>query len=302
MADEGLDPKRLHRVHELLARFLTSAVFCAASPMGLAQKCPHEDAFEDNDTCETALPFNFPSLQGLAAFNGDPDYFVVDVPDATQVTVTIDYEPLQAPLDLHLIGLCRSGSFSGSSIDSSETGSGVEVTSWVNVTGAQQPVVVLISVPLGLWAPCNWYDLTVDLTPVPVTPLGTTYCDSSPNSSGASGVLRAHGTNSVLANDLEFVGSGLPGITTVLLFDGTAPVMEVFFDGFRCVGGSVFRLGVGFSDGAGQSRIPLDLANPPQPAGQILAGSTWYFQLWYRDQLGSVGFNLTDGLEVAFGP
>ena len=37
--------------------------------------------------------------------------------------------------------------------------------------------------------------------------------------------------------------------------------------------------------------------------GEILPGSTWNTQFWYRDPaFGGAGFNLSDGLGVTFAP
>ena len=45
----------------------------------------------------------------------------------------------------------------------------------------------------------------------------------------------------------------------------------------------------------------LDMGSPPTGSGQITAGSTWYFQAWFRDPLGGgSGFNLSDGRVVYF--
>ena len=53
----------------------------------------------------------------------------------------------------------------------------------------------------------------------------------------------------------------------------------------------------------GQASYAVDNTNPPQPSGQITAGSTWNFQFWYRDPAaGGADFNLSDGLEVTFCP
>jgi hypothetical protein len=47
----------------------------------------------------------------------------------------------------------------------------------------------------------------------------------------------------------------------------------------------------------------LDLTAPPADAGPgaITAGTSWSFQLWYRDPAGpgGSGFNLSDGLRVS---
>jgi hypothetical protein len=55
------------------------------------------------------------------------------------------------------------------------------------------------------------------------------------------------------------------------------------------------------TDAQGSAAHNLDLGNPPNPNGLILAGSTWHFQLWYRDPLGGGGTtNTSDGLRVDF--
>ena len=50
----------------------------------------------------------------------------------------------------------------------------------------------------------------------------------------------------------------------------------------------------------------IDLAAPPTGGGQseILAGSTWYFQVWYRDPAGPLGngYNLSSSLGISFCP
>ncbi len=46
-----------------------------------------------------------------------------------------------------------------------------------------------------------------------------------------------------------------------------------------------------------------DITSPPQASGQILDGSTWNFQFWYRDPNGGGAFyNFTDGLSATFCP
>ena len=62
------------------------------------------------------------------------------------------------------------------------------------------------------------------------------------------------------------------------------------------------RLGLRRSNLDGVAWIPVDYAALPA-GGAISAGSTWYFQLMYRDPLGpgGSGFNLTDGVRIPFG-
>ncbi len=45
----------------------------------------------------------------------------------------------------------------------------------------------------------------------------------------------------------------------------------------------------------------LDMTDPPQSSGQIIAGSTWNVQFWYRDPSGGpVGFNFSNALRISF--
>jgi hypothetical protein len=79
-----------------------------------------------------------------------------------------------------------------------------------------------------------------------------------------------------------------------------------FGDGFRCVTNPVHRLVPPQAfDGGGGALRHLDFTQPPADAGpgQIVAGSTWYLQAWYRDPAaGGAGFNLSDGLRASFCP
>jgi len=89
----------------------------------------------------------------------------------------------------------------------------------------------------------------------------------------------------------------MPGI----FYFGNLQLQVAFGDGVRCVGGSVSRLPVVFSDAAGQVSYALDLANPLLSTSSIQSGETWEFQFWYRDPaFGGTGFNLSDALEVTF--
>ena len=53
--------------------------------------------------------------------------------------------------------------------------------------------------------------------------------------------------------------------------------------------------------GVGMNPAPFDLASPPVAGATILSGSTWSFQLVFRDLPGGgAGFNFSDGLELTF--
>ena len=106
-----------------------------------------------------------------------------------------------------------------------------------------------------------------------------------------------------LKGKLEQTGFGQFGV----FFYGPQQTLVPFGDGFLCIGGGaigVFRLNPPeLSNHSGISTRVLDLNQPPASSGngQIVAGSTWNFQYWYRDpNAGGAGFNLTDALSIAF--
>jgi len=122
---------------------------------------------------------------------------------------------------------------------------------------------------------------------------------------GAS--LRVTGSNSVgpSPSTLILEGSGLIQNQPGLYFQGNNAVNggqgNHFGDGLRCAGGGVIRLQVRVADGAGLSQTNIDIV----VKGNVLAGNTKYYQLWYRDPLTSVcgsTFNLTNGVQVLFIP
>ncbi len=135
------------------------------------------------------------------------------------------------------------------------------------------------------------------------------YCASTPNSAGNIAVMSASGSSSTVANDLvlEVLG-GMPG-QFALFFYGSQDTQIAFGQGFLCVGAGgsgIQRLPppVFLNENGGASR-PLDLTQPPASGGvgQITAGSTWFFQTWYRDPLAAgEPFNLSNGLQISFCP
>jgi choice-of-anchor B domain-containing protein len=135
------------------------------------------------------------------------------------------------------------------------------------------------------------------------------YCASTPNSAGNIAQMSASGSTSLAANDLVLeVTGGMPG-QFGLFFYGPDDALLSFGQGFLCVSSGaagIQRLSPPeFLNENGSASRPLDLTQPPASggAGQITTGSTWYFQVWYRDPLASgATFNLSNGLQVNFCP
>lgn len=129
------------------------------------------------------------------------------------------------------------------------------------------------------------------------------YCTSTVNTAGTAATISATGSTQISSNDFTLRANGLLPNKVGLFFYGPNQIQVPFGEGFRCVGGSIFRMNPpDVANGSGFVQRPIDYATPPQPAGQILAGSTWNFQYWYRDSTAPGLFNLTDGLEASFCP
>ncbi len=145
----------------------------------------------------------------------------------------------------------------------------------------------------------------VDLT----LSIGTNYCTAVANSSGAAGTMSAEGSLAAANDNVTLTASNLPlnqfGIFATSMTQAFNPGASGTSNGNLCLGGIVGRftlpsqiLGTG---NTGSFSLPLDLAMIPQGNGvvTIMAGETWNFQAWHRDQVG-LGSNFTDGLEITF--
>lgn len=138
------------------------------------------------------------------------------------------------------------------------------------------------------------------LDPCP-TPWST--CATSPNSAGPGAVMGSSGSTSVSANDLTLLATGCPPSQFGIFFYGAEESFAFLGNGILCVESPLFRLPVVTSSSSGDASHPLDVNDPPGPAGQITAGSSWVFQLWYRDPAGGGAFfNLSDALVATFCP
>ncbi len=133
----------------------------------------------------------------------------------------------------------------------------------------------------------------------------TNYCGTTANSAGAGAIMGSSGSLSISDNALSLsTTGGVPGQFGYYIY-GDQSVAIPTADGVLCVGGNIFRLlpPIPFS-ASGQTSITLDLMAPPFiGAGQVIAGSTYSFQHWYRDPSGGPsGSNFSDGLQIVFCP
>ncbi|MFT5051317.1 MAG: hypothetical protein ACI8QZ_002728 [Chlamydiales bacterium] len=131
------------------------------------------------------------------------------------------------------------------------------------------------------------------------------YCVAGANSAGPGALIDSSGSTSLAANDFVLEVEGTPPGVSGLFFYGETSIQAPFGDGFRCAGGMTHRMyPILSADGAGNVTRALDVTAPPANAGNglISTGSTWNFQLWYRDMAGpgGTGFNTSDALAVTF--
>ncbi len=140
----------------------------------------------------------------------------------------------------------------------------------------------------------------------PLCNIGTNYCTSTPNSTGLPALISATGSASVAANDLILRAQPVPAQQNGVFFYGLVQVQVPFGNGFLCIGAGgtgIARLTIENSGPAGVLEHELDNTMPTTAATQITAGSTWFFQAWFRDPAaGGALFDLSDGLSVVFGP
>ncbi|MAE28265.1 MAG: hypothetical protein CMJ87_04670 [Planctomycetes bacterium] len=127
------------------------------------------------------------------------------------------------------------------------------------------------------------------------------YCATAPNSTGGRATIGSMGSASISANDFGLYAYTCPPSQFGIFFYGPDQAAVPLGNGQLCVGGSINRFPPDQISIWGDVMRTVDLTQPPSPSGQILEGSTWRFQYWFRDSAaGGANTNLTDGLEATF--
>lgn len=132
------------------------------------------------------------------------------------------------------------------------------------------------------------------------------YCETNSNSAGLGAVLSPGGSSSIANNDLAWSVNYAPANVNAFLYYGPAQANVPYGAGALCVAAPRQRVApVLVTDASGVAQRVLDLTAAPFAAGSsaVLAGSTWYFQVAYRDPTGAAnGLNATNGVRVVFAP
>jgi len=128
------------------------------------------------------------------------------------------------------------------------------------------------------------------------------YCTGSPNSVGPGARMTSNGSYGIGAGDFALEVSGVIPSDFGLFVLGSSTADLQLGEGRLCVGGQLYRLLPPLAATAvGGTSRQLDFGSAP--GSFVHPGTTWNFQYWYRDTAGGpLGFNLSDGLSVTFGP
>jgi len=157
---------------------------------------------------------------------------------------------------------------------------------------------VLDAIPGAQCTATRW-DLGIDNISVQAGTLGTVYCTSQPNSTGARAELTGTGSLAVALNDLTFDVTSLPQGSFGYFVMSEVVARTAVFSGDLCLGGQIarFSLSVQQADTLGAIQFSPDVNALPQ--GRVFVpGETWNFQYWYRD-IGSTA-NFSEAMAVTF--
>lgn len=135
-------------------------------------------------------------------------------------------------------------------------------------------------------------------------PHPTRSCAASVNSTGRAARLDWGGSVSHGVSDFRLVVTGAPANRIGLLAVGASTLSTPFGDGTLCVGaqlpGSPEPLPL---DADGRAVRTFDFSDPSALDSVVTVGSTWHFQVLYRDPASAgAGFNATDLLSATFAP
>lgn len=128
------------------------------------------------------------------------------------------------------------------------------------------------------------------------------YCEAIPNSTGSAASIGMSGTTSLEANDLVLTVQGAPGNQLGLFLVGQNPAAIPVGNGTLCIGTPRYRVYPAVvTSASGSVAYPVDYGALPTGAGELMEGSIWSFQFWFRDPAGGgARTNFTDGLMTGF--
>jgi len=133
--------------------------------------------------------------------------------------------------------------------------------------------------------------------------VGTSYCISTANSTGAASTLSGAGSGSIAANDLVLTADNLPAQPGIFIA-GPSTAQIPFFNGFLCVSPTgLQRFNAVNVPAGGLVSEAVDIPSSVAGGLNAVAGQPYFFQRWNRDPAAGGGnANFSDGLEVQYVP
>lgn len=136
--------------------------------------------------------------------------------------------------------------------------------------------------------------------------IGTNYCGPAVvNSTSLPGFIEATGSDLVIDNDVTLTGRQLPngqfGYFLTGMTSGFIPLPPGSM-GNLCITGNIGRYNAQVAQiTGGELSISINLQSMPvNPNVAVVAGDTWHFTLWYRDQNPAATSNFTDATSITF--
>ena len=135
--------------------------------------------------------------------------------------------------------------------------------------------------------------------------IGTTYCNSTTNSTGEEANLKAFGDRQPHLDDLLIAGADFPAGNFAMMIASQSQgfAQPPGSQGNICVGGLIVRytnqVKMISDTGTVNFDVDLDLIPPPYN-GPVLPGHTWNFQVWFRDFNPQLTSNFSDAVAVTF--
>jgi hypothetical protein len=133
--------------------------------------------------------------------------------------------------------------------------------------------------------------------------IGTNYCISTVNSTGAASVISAVGTTSIAANNMLLSADNLPAQPGIFIA-GPGQGQVPFYNGFLCIDPvGLQRFADTSAPTGGTITEAVDFATSAPGGLNVAAGSSFYYQRWNRDPAGGgTNANFSDGIEIVHTP
>ncbi|QDV09117.1 hypothetical protein Poly30_46740 [Planctomycetes bacterium Poly30] len=274
-----------------------------------------DDAFEDNDSCDTGVALPLGVTQdlvvrpycGSGTTTDDQDYYNVTLMPGETLNVDILFTDAITDIDCRLRDI--TAGCPGITLDTGFSTTDNESVEATNNTAA--PMVVSLLVDWFAGDANGQYDM---IATVGVNQLGEVICLGVDNSTGTGALLTATGDPSAAANDLTLDVTSLPmnSMGYFIVSQETNVVTNPGgSDGNICIASLIIGRYAGSvlnSGAAGAVSFSPDLTSIPVASGGMpgssaaMAGDTYNFQLWYRDMsgMGAATSNFSSAVSITF--